>query len=179
MLNFPVPDSKTWRPGLTRRWLTVVTLAVLLVGCGFQLKGAQRLALSSVAVQPSSGSALSSALSQTLAGSVSVLQGPRAALDAQVVIDILQEQRDTTPVTKTASGEIRELRLRLRVLFRVITPAGRELIPPTELVREQEISYSETQALSKDIEQAAVFRQIQDDMVRQIVRRLSVLPAPA
>lgn len=164
--------------GQTWRWSMAVAVAVLLSSCGFQLKGMQPLAFSSVAVKAQPGSALATALSQALASSVSVLSGPRSALEAQIVLDILQEQRDSTPVARTSSGEIRELRLNMRVVFRVVTPAGRELIAPTELVREQELSYSEARALSKEIEQAALFRQIQDDMVQQIRRRLSVLPAP-
>lgn len=166
---------------IASRWIRFVLGLVmlgLLGACGFRLKGDSRLAFDSVAIQPEPGSEFVVALRQALERSVSVLSGPRASTQAQLILDILEEQRSSTPVGKTSSGQIREIQLMMRVRFRVVTPTGRELIAPTELVREQELSYNETQALSKSNEQAALFRQIQDDMVRQILRRLSVLQKP-
>ena len=62
---------------LGRRWTTGLLFLLLLSGCGFQLKGTQRPAFDSIALQPESGSALVSALRQALTGSVVVMQGPK------------------------------------------------------------------------------------------------------
>lgn len=54
----------------------------------------------------------------------------------------------------------------------------RELIPPTELVLGRDMSYSETTALAKEYEEALLYREMQKDIVIQIMRRLATVPAP-
>ena len=73
-----------------------------------------------------------------------------------------------------ASGQVRELELRLRVRFKLRTPAGDELIPDTELLQQREISYNEAIALAKEAEEALLFRNMQTDIVQQLLRRLAV-----
>ena len=78
-----------------------------------------------------------------------------------------------------ASGQVRELQLRLRIKFRLRTPTGAELIPETELLQQREISYSETIALAKEAEEALLYRNMRTDLVQQLMRRLSLTrPAP-
>ena len=54
------------------------------------------------------------------------------------------------------------------------TPAGDELIPDTELLQQREISYNEAIALAKEAEEALLFRNMQTDIVQQLLRRLAV-----
>ena len=72
-----------------------------------------------------------------------------------------------------ASGQVRELTLRLRVKFRLRTPGGSELIPDTEILQERDISYNETIALAKEAEEALLYRTMRTDIVQQLLRRLS------
>jgi LPS-assembly lipoprotein len=99
---------------------------------------------------------------------------------ADVVLDILSEERQQAVVGVNASGQVRELQLRLRVRFRLRTPQGQVLIEPVELSQQRDLSFTETAALSKEIEQATMYRDMQTDIVQQIMRRLSaVKPRPA
>ena len=70
----------------------------------------------------------------------------------------------------------RELQLRVHFHFRASTPAGRELIPLTELMLSRDLSYSETFALAKAQEEAELFAAMQSDIVQQVLRRLARLP---
>ncbi len=53
-------------------------------------------------------------------------------------------------------------------------PTARELIPPREIVLSRDMSYSETIALAKELEEAALYRAMQSDIVAQVLRRLAV-----
>lgn len=55
------------------------------------------------------------------------------------------------------------------------TPAGQELIAPTELLQTRDVSYNETQALAKEAEEALLMRNMQSDMVQQLLRRLAAV----
>jgi LPS-assembly lipoprotein len=104
---------------------------------------------------------------------------------ADVILDILSEVRQPVVVGLNASGQVREMQLRLRVNFRLRTPSGEELIEPVEMYQQRDLSFTETVALSKEIEQAMLFRDMQLDIVQQIMRRLGAVkprkspPAPA
>jgi LPS-assembly lipoprotein len=76
-----------------------------------------------------------------------------------------------------ATGQVREFQLRSRVRFRLRTPQGRELIPETELLQQRDISFSEAAALAKEAEEALLYRDMQSDLVQQLMRRLAALKA--
>ncbi len=81
-------------------------------------------------------------------------------------------------VGQNASGQVRELQLRLKVKFRLRTAAGVEMIPETEIQQQRDMSYNETLALSKEAEEALQYRNMQTDIVQQLLRRLSVARLP-
>ena len=70
---------------------------------------------------------------------------------------------------------MRELQLRLRIRFRLRTLDGTALIPDTELLQQRDISYSETIALAKEAEEALLYRNMQTDLVQQLLRRLAAV----
>ena len=59
--------------------------------------------------------------------------------------------------------------------FRVVTPNGEERIPETELLQQRDISYNETIALAKEAEEALLYRNMQTDLVQQLLRRLAAV----
>ena len=91
------------------------------------------------------------------------------------IFDLLQEQQERVVVGLNASGQVRELQLRLRIKFRLRTPTGVELIPDTELLQQRDISYNETIALAKEAEEALLYRNMQTDLVQQLLRRLAAV----
>jgi LPS-assembly lipoprotein len=50
---------------------------------------------------------------------------------------------------------------------------GREFIAPTQLVAQRDISFNEEQILAKEAEEALLYRDMQGDLVQQILRRLA------
>ena len=159
-----------------RRTLLSLAPVALLSACGFRLRGVPDFAFDSLYIAAPPTSLLARELQRTLEGSSSklrVLRDPATMTTAQAIMDLIQEQQERVVVGLNASGQVRELQLRLRVKFRLRTLAGVELIPETELLQERDISYNETIALAKEAEEALLYRTMRTDIVQQLLRRLS------
>lgn len=147
--------------------------AALLGGCGFQLRRPPELQFQSIALLGfAPRSPMADALREQLRLQVRVLEAPERA---QVVLRALEDQRERSVVASTSAAQVRELQLRLKLSFRADTPAGRELIPSSELLLQRDMSYSETAALAKEFEEAELFREMQADLVGQVLRRLAAV----
>ena len=146
-----------------------------LSACGFKLRGAQNYAFQTLAVLPQPGGALAQELRRSVDASVRVLAPGEALTNAQMVLDIVQEQREKSVVGVNSSGQVRENQLRLRVKFSVRTPQGRELAPQAEILLQRDISFSETAVLAKEAEEALLYRDMQTDAVQQLLRRMAMV----
>lgn len=161
---------------LRRRGLTAaLLLAGLLGGCGFKLRGQQNFAFASIAINPNPGGAVAQELRRSFGDAVQVIGADRPATAAQVVLDVLGDRREKVVVGINASGQVRELQLRIRVQFRLTTPQGKVLLAEDEILQQRDISYNESAALAKETEQELLYRDMQTDIVQQILRRLSAV----
>lgn len=151
--------------------------ALWLPGCGFQLRRPPTLSFATVQlVGFPARSPFTDELRHSIeaSGSTRVVDPPGTA---QVILEALQDVRDKSIATQTAAGQVREFTLRTRLNFRVRTPGGRVLIPPTDLQLSREMSYNETNALAKEQEEALLYRSMQSDIVQQVMRQLAAVPA--
>jgi LPS-assembly lipoprotein len=157
-----------------RSWL--VSVAVL-SGCGFELRKPQTYAFStlysSIPVTSPVGAKLHRGLASS--GGVEVITDPRQVERAMVIFDHLLELREKVVVGRTSTGAIREFQLRLRYRFRVRAQSGIELIPDSEIMLTRDINFNETGALSKESEEALLYKDMETDLVLQIQRRLAAI----
>jgi LPS-assembly lipoprotein len=161
--------------------------ALGLVGCGFALRQTQNFPFKTLYGNFSENSPLGVELRRNLLGSgqIDLVTDPKKMPDVDAILDILSEVRQQVAVGMNASGQVREMQLRLRVSFRLRTPQGEEWIEPVELYQQRDLSFTETAALSKEIEMNMMYRDMQTDIVQQIMRRLSIVkprkavPVPA
>lgn len=162
-----------------RRFALGVGVAAL-AGCGFQLRQAGDYPFKSLFAGFSTTTPLGAELSRQLrsTGRIELLTEASQARQADVILDILQEQRQRVVVGLNASGQVRELQLRMTIKFRLRNPEGVEWIEPSELYQQRDLSFNETVALSKEVEEAMLYRDMQNDIVQQIVRRLSRVKPP-
>lgn len=146
-----------------------------LAGCGFELRKAPDFAFQTIAI-PAAGP-VANELRRTIgaAGNVQVTPRQTPADQAQVILDLLAELREKVVVGLNASGQVREFQLRSKVKFRLRTPQGRELIPETELVQQRDISFNESAVLAKEAEEGLLYRDMQTDLVQQLMRRLAAV----
>lgn len=159
-----------------RPLLVLAAAAAVLAGCGFELRRAPDFAFSSIAVAASPNSAMANELKRSIAadGKVTVVD-PSARDAAQVVMDFVSEQREKVVVGMSATGQVREFQLRTRLKFRLRTPQGKELIPETELLQQRDISFNESAVLAKESEENLLYRDMQSDIVQQLMRRLAAI----
>jgi LPS-assembly lipoprotein len=185
-------------PRIQRRALLGLGGAALLAGCGFQLRKAPDFAFESLVMNASPSSPLAAELSRSLAsnGRVKVLpasamaaataaaaappasasaSAPAAAAQNQVIFDLPQELREKIVVGLNSSGQVREFQLRSRIRFRLRTPQGKELIPETELLQQRDITFNEAAVLAKEAEESLLYRDMQTDLVQQLMRRLAAI----
>ena len=165
---------------MQRRLFVLWTVAAAFAGCGFQLRQTGDFPFRTLYAGFPTTSPLGAELSRQLRGTgrIELLTEAKQAQQAEVILDILQEQRQRVVVGTNASGQVRELQLRMTVKFRLRTPEGLEWIEPAELYQQRDLSFNETAALSKEVEEAMLYRDMQNDIVQQIVRRLSRVKPP-
>lgn len=153
-----------------------VALSVGLSACGFQLRQAPNLPFNTMFVGFAESSSLGQELRRSLeASGVRVITDNRQLDAAQVILDVIQDQREKIVVGVNTSGLVREFQLRVRFKFRLRDKAGNEVIPETELLLQRDFSFSESSALAKESEEALIYRSMQSDLVQQALRRLSAV----
>lgn len=155
---------------MQRRALLGLAVAAL-AGCGFKLRGAQTLPIDTLFLALPVNSALGAEITRVVRSSTNA----RVVTDrkqAQAVFELLGESREREVLSVNAQGRAREYQLRLLTTFRVTAPNGTELIGPTTLTARRDIAFNESELLAKESEEAVLYRDMQSDLVRQMVTRL-------
>ena len=155
--------------------------ALGLAACGFALRRAPEFSFKTLYSPLAETSPLGVEFKRSLesGGNVRVISDARLVNQADVMLDVLSEQREKTVVGLTAAGQVREFQLRIRFKFRLRTPQGLELIPDTEILQQRDISFNETVILAKEAEEGLLYRDMQSNIVQQIMRRLAAVKASA
>lgn len=148
-------------------------LVVVLAGCGFELRRPtelpyQRLMLSGFAAR----SPMADAVQRELPAGARTVATPR---EAQVQIVALEDKLYRTVVASTPVGQVREIRLRVVLKYRFESPDGQALGADTNLEQSRDMSYSETAALGKELEEADLLREMRADIARQMLQRLAAV----
>ncbi|HYD82262.1 MAG TPA: LPS assembly lipoprotein LptE [Paucimonas sp.] len=164
---------------MKRRFARTLALAaaITLSACGFHLRGSTSqasLPFATVYLGVPDTSALGAELKRNLrAGNgTQVVDDAKAA---QAVVELLSETRDKIVLSRNTQGRIREYSLLYKVTFRVKDGKERQLLAPTEVVLKRDISFNEAQVMAKEKEEEMLYRDMQTDLVQQILRRLAAL----
>lgn len=155
---------------MTRALLSLV-LVSMLGACGFQLRGQALLPFTSAHIAAETGSTLKDRLARSLEGSGKRLSASTS--DAEVVIRLAKEARMKDILALSGGGKVREYRLRQEVWLSVQDNQGRELLPATPITVTRDYSFSDEQVLAKESEEATLYRDMEQDILRQIQRQLA------
>lgn len=156
----------------------VLSAALLLSGCGFHLRGPADLPFSSLYVQAPPSSQFATQLKRVVAAS-SATEVVDDAKAAQATLQLVVEQREKEILSLSGTGRVREFQLRYRIRYRVVDNAQRELVPTSEILLRRDFSFNDQEALSKESEEALLYRDMQTDAVQQLLRRLQVVKKTA
>ena len=70
-----------------------------------------------------------------------------------------------------------EFQLRYVLSFRVHDAKGRDYLPQREIRLTRDVPFNNSRVLAQESEELLLYRDMQSDMVQQILRRLSAAPA--
>ena len=154
-----------------------VLVALLLAGCGFHLRGSANLPFNTLYVEAPASSLLATQLRRVI-GSGSQTRITNNAADADATLRVLGELREKEILSLSAGGRVRELQLRYRVNYQVVDKNKAPLAPPGEIVLRRDYSFNDQEQLSKESEEALLYRDMQNDAVNQLVRRLQAAEKP-
>ena len=152
------------------QWLFVLAM-LLLSGCGFHLRGAPDLPFKSIYLDLPDTSPLYTELSRNLRAGGTVIATNQK--DAEAVLTVLADQRDKKILTLNTFGRVREYALYQNFRFTVKDNHNVTLVPPTDISLKREITYNEQQELSKQAEEALLYREMQSDIVQRILRLIA------
>jgi LPS-assembly lipoprotein len=156
-------------------FVAVSTFALMLMSCGFQLRGTNlngTLPFKSVQIAGGSSAFTSSLKRYLTATGIQVTDDPKTA---EAIIDIMQEARTRSVLSLNTQGRVREYSLQYRMQFRVKNNGNAELLPPNDILLKRTLSYNESQVLAKEAEAETLYKDMQDDMVQQILRRVAAV----
>jgi LPS-assembly lipoprotein len=151
--------------------------ALLLAACGFHLRGSADVPFQTVYVpNATSGIALDLKRNVQAGTQAKVVDDPK---QAEAILVFSDEAREKNILSLSAQGRVREFQLRYRVGFRMHDGKGHEFIPQTQIALTRDITFNDTDVLAKEAEEQLLFRDMQNDMVQQIMRRLAAAKRPA
>ena len=156
----------------------LIVLALLaLAGCGFQLRGTATLPFETLYMAPPNAPGVALDIKRNIQSGTrtAVVDDPKKA---EALLEFVHEQREKIILSLAATGRVREYRLLYRVGFRVHDGKGSEFVPTSMVELTREISFNDSDVLAKETEEALIYRDMQNDMVQQVMRRLAAAQKP-
>ena len=154
----------------------LILALIVLAGCGFRLRGTAEVPFQTLYIPNAvTGIALDLKRNIEAASNARVVDQPKGA---DALLQFSHETREKEILSLTAAGRVREFRLRYRVGFRVHDGKGADYVPQNSLELTRDISFNDAQVLAKEAEEELLFRDMQNDMVQQILRRLAAARKP-
>ena len=154
-------------------WLKALFICsvVFVAGCGFALKGAGKpLLFTVVQLQSQANSWLAGDIAARLAS-----RGVKLSTDAQASVPriaLLDEARDRTVVSTSATGGVRQYQLKHSVTVQVYDGSARTWLEPVTFSQARDVDYNPSQVLAKEIEEQALLKDMQAELVNAVMRRI-------
>ena len=158
-------------------------VAVLIAGCGFQLRGLGTAqlppSLSTLRVVVQDSLAANDPLRLTMEDALRVQAGATItqAGDAPV-LTLTRETVDSQVLTVDASGKVSTYLVRYELSFNVVDAGGEVLLLPQTLRLQRDYRFNPLDVLAKEQEEETLKRELRRDALSQVVRRLARLTPP-
>ena len=146
--------------------------ATLVAGCGFQMRGSYTLPYESLYLNLPEYSEIGAGLRRNLRAASGTRLTDRPE-DAQAIFQPSGEVRERLILSLSGGGRVREVRLRYRFAYRITDNKGINLSAPGEIEMLRDMTYDDSNILSKEQEEALLWRDMQNDVVQQLLRRLA------
>jgi LPS-assembly lipoprotein len=154
------------------RSLIILFLSASLAACGFQLRGSYSLPWDTLYL----GMPESSEMYAQIKRNVEAATPTRISKDpkeAQATLVILRNEPAKHILSLSGTGLVREFQLVHTFSYRIVDASGKELKPPAQIILLREMNFDDAQIFAKEAEEATIRREMQHDLVQQLLRQLS------
>ena len=128
--------------------------ALPLTGCGFRLRGSYSTPFRTLYLQMPENS------------------------EAEAILELLSDSRSRDVLSINDTGRAREYEITLSLSFRVSNPSGIDYMEAVTLTASRDLTYSESDFLSREKEEAFLYRDMEADLVNQLMRRIEAIKPP-
>jgi LPS-assembly lipoprotein len=147
-------------------------MTLLVASCGFQLRGDPEVGIRKLYTSAVGPSFVHQDLRRFLATGPTRLVATPA--EAEAHLRILNETREKTVSTITGTGRVYEFQLRVIVRYELLIPGREEpVIAPTDVDARRLISYNPSAPTAKEAEEQLLFKDMQVDIARRILRQVA------
>lgn len=154
--------------------LLLATLAA--AGCGFQLRSWDLASnIESAYLTANARNAFEAPLRQALR-QAGIAEAPTPG-EATVVVTLLEDRRERRSVSVSSQARAAEYEVTVGVRFLVEDAQGRDLIPEQWLERQRVFRIDRDNIVGSSEEQALLEREMENDLVQQILRSLNAAAA--
>lgn len=150
----------------------LASLVAGLTNCGFHLRGAADVAFSSIFIQGNTLIINKKLLKSLKANGVQVLP---TAEGAEMLLELVGEENEKRILSLAGTGTVNEFELYYRIHYRT-KRAGEALWSSTQTVEaRRDYTYSDANLLAKQGEEKRLNESMQQDVLSNLMRRLSTL----
>ncbi|MEW6515211.1 MAG: LPS assembly lipoprotein LptE [Pseudomonadota bacterium] len=151
----------------------ILLFALVLSACGFQLRGSYNLPWETLAI---TGVPEHNELYFQIKRSVESGSQTKVAADAKqasATLVVLQNLQHKSILSLSGKGLVREFQLTRTFMYRIQDARGKELLPASQIVLQRDLTFDDERIFAKEAEEAMIWREMQQDMVQQLLRRLA------
>lgn len=151
-------------------------VAASVAACGFQLRGSVTVPFATLYIpNAKTGIALDLKRNIEAGTNTKIVDDPKSA---DAILELTAENRERIILSLSGTGRVSEYRLRYSVRYRVHDGKGSEYVPSSLVQLFRDMTYDDSQILAKEGEEQLLFRDMQNDMVQQVLRRLAAVEKP-
>jgi LPS-assembly lipoprotein len=156
------------------RALVILLLTVTLAACGFQLRGSYTLPWDTLYIGFPENTPIYADIKRGIEASTQtrIVTDPKKA---QASFIVLADLPTRTILSLNAAGQVREFQLTRSFVYKIQDTSGKELVPSNQIILQREMTFDDAHLLPKEAEEVMIQREMQQDLVQQLLRRLSSL----
>ncbi len=156
------------------RALVILLLTVTLAACGFQLRGSYTLPWDTLYISFAENTEIYAQVKRGIEASsqTRVITDSKKA-DASLIV--LGDTPTKSILSLSGTGLVREFQLTRTFVYKIQDASGKELVPANQIILQREMTFDDAHLFAKEAEEVMILREMQQDLVQQLLRRLSAL----
>jgi LPS-assembly lipoprotein len=156
-----------------RRFLALL-LVISLSACGFQLRGSYSLPWDTLYLGWPENSLIHAEVKRGIEASsqTRIVTDPKAA---QASLIVLADLPTKSILSLSGTGLVREYQLTRSFVYKIQDAEGKELVPSNQIILQRAMTFDDAHLFAKEAEEAMIMKEMQQDMVMQLLRRLAAI----